>query len=85
MREMIISRSVISPALILVEILITLSSAEVKAVPSFACQTGMPWSACHVQAFGPLLKSIGRNFKLSGYIDDLKHSAQHRHMPVSYY
>ena len=52
MREMIISRSVISPALILVEILITLSSAEVKAVPSFACQTGMPWSACHVQAFG---------------------------------
>ena len=69
MREMIISRSVISPVLILVGILITLSSAEVKAVPSFARQTGMPCSTCHVQAFGPLLTSIGRNFKLSGYTD----------------
>jgi hypothetical protein len=69
MREMIISRSVISPVLILVGILITLSSAEVKALPSFARQTGMSCSACHVQAFGPLLTSIGRNFKLSGYTD----------------
>src|SRR5690349_19612585 len=69
MREMLISRSVISPVLILAGMLITLSSAEVKAVPSFARQTGMPCSTCHVQAFGPLLTSIGRNFKLSGYTD----------------
>ena len=66
---MILSKSIIPPGFILVAILIMLSSAEVKALPSFARQTGMPCSACHVQAFGPGLTPTGRNFKLYGYTD----------------
>ena len=42
-----------------------------KAVPSFAEQTGLPCSECHVGAFGPQLKPFGRQFKLNGYtLDD---------------
>lgn len=37
------------------------------AMPSFARQTGLPCSSCHVQSFGPNLTPIGRNFKLNGY------------------
>jgi len=37
------------------------------AVPSFASQTGMPCSQCHVVAFGPALTAYGRQFKLNGY------------------
>jgi hypothetical protein len=37
------------------------------AVPSFASQTGMPCSQCHVVAFGPSLTAYGRQFKLNGY------------------
>ena len=66
---MIVSKSAISPVLGLIALLIMLSSAEVKALPSFARQTGMPCSACHVQAFGPGLTPTGRNFKLYGYTD----------------
>ena len=36
-------------------------------MPSFARQTGMPCSSCHVQSFGPNLTPTGRNFKLNGY------------------
>jgi len=36
-------------------------------VPSFAEQTGQPCAACHVGAFGPQLKQVGRDFKLFGY------------------
>jgi hypothetical protein len=37
------------------------------AVPSFATQTGLPCSQCHVVAFGPQLTEYGRQFKLNGY------------------
>src|SRR5215813_2252562 len=37
------------------------------AVPSFARQTGMPCSQCHVVAFGVALTAYGRQFKLNGY------------------
>lgn len=37
------------------------------AVPSFARQTNLPCSACHVGSFGPQLTAYGRTFKLEGY------------------
>ena len=37
------------------------------AVPSFASQTGMPCSQCHVVSFGVALTAYGREFKLHGY------------------
>ncbi|NOZ42966.1 MAG: hypothetical protein GXP02_07375 [Alphaproteobacteria bacterium] len=43
------------------------SSSPARAVPSFAVQTGMACSACHVGDFGPQLKPFGRRFKLLGY------------------
>ena len=39
----------------------------VWAVPSFARQTGMPCSQCHVVSFGVALTAYGRQFKLNGY------------------
>lgn len=36
-------------------------------MPSFTRQTGMPCTSCHVQAFGPGLTPMGRQFKLTGY------------------
>jgi hypothetical protein len=63
------SRSIVFPGFLLVMVLMMLSGAEVQALPSFARQTGMPCSACHVQAFGPGLTPTGRNFKLYGYTD----------------
>ncbi|PSJ16190.1 cytochrome C [Nitrosomonas supralitoralis] len=44
-----------------------LLNSHANALPSFARQTGMPCSSCHVQSFGPNLTSVGRNFKLRGY------------------
>ncbi|MGB8633709.1 MAG: cytochrome C [Rhodanobacteraceae bacterium] len=38
-----------------------------QAVPSFARQTQLPCSSCHVGAFGPQLTPFGRQFKLMGY------------------
>jgi hypothetical protein len=38
-----------------------------SAVPSFARQTGMPCSQCHVVSFGVALTAYGRQFKLNGY------------------
>lgn len=61
----IISRNVFVPLLILLALF--LQSAELSAMPSFTRQTGMPCTACHVQAFGPSLTPVGRNFKLTGY------------------
>jgi hypothetical protein len=43
------------------------SSTTAKAVPSFARQTGMACSACHVGGFGPQLTPYGRLFKMLGY------------------
>lgn len=42
-------------------------STEISAMPSFARQTGLACSSCHVQSFGPNLTPTGRNFKLNGY------------------
>jgi hypothetical protein len=43
----------------------TLLAAQVGAVPSFARQTGLECTACHVS--WPELTSVGRQFKLGGY------------------
>lgn len=40
---------------------------EAQAVPSFAGQTGMSCTACHVGGFGPQLTPFGRAFKIGGY------------------
>lgn len=37
------------------------------ALPSFAGQTGLPCSACHVGGFGPQLTPFGINFRATGY------------------
>ena len=42
-------------------------SRQALAVPSFASQTGMPCSQCHVVSFGVALTAYGRQFKLNGY------------------
>ena len=42
-------------------------SGQALAVPSFASQTGMPCSQCHVVSFGVALTAYGRQFKLNGY------------------
>ena len=47
--------------------LMVFASTQALAVPSFAVQTGMPCSACHVGGFGPQLPPLGRQFKLEGY------------------
>ncbi|HEY5238388.1 MAG TPA: hypothetical protein VIJ62_08425, partial [Rhizomicrobium sp.] len=47
--------------------LLALTCGNASAVPSFAQQTGMPCTACHVGGFGPQLTPLGRQFKLDGY------------------
>ena len=64
---MAIVRNTISTLLFLLTFF--LFSDEASALPAFARQTGMPCSACHVQAFGPGLTPTGRNFKLYGYTE----------------
>ncbi|MCP1373313.1 cytochrome C [Dyella lutea] len=44
-----------------------MAASRVDAVPSFARQTKLPCSACHIGGFGPQLTSFGRQFKLMGY------------------
>jgi len=56
----------IATAAVLTILLLALP-ATAGAVPSFARQTGMPCTQCHVQAFGPALTAYGRQFKLNGY------------------
>lgn len=46
-------------------ILWTAGAAE--AVPSFADQTGLQCSSCHVGGFGPQLTELGRDFKMQGF------------------
>ena len=53
--------------LLVLSLTMTLFSVEIYAMPSFARQTGMACSSCHVQSFGPGLTPVGRNFKLNGY------------------
>lgn len=42
-------------------------AGSAQAVPSFARQTGLACSGCHVGGFGPQLTDIGVQFKLGGY------------------
>lgn len=46
---------------------VVFSCGTAQAVPSFARQTHLPCSACHVGGFGPQLTTFGRQFKLMGY------------------
>jgi len=41
--------------------------SPVYALPSFAAQTGLPCSACHVGGFGPQLTPFGIAFRANGY------------------
>lgn len=50
-----------------VTLALALTAQRVGAVPSFARQTRLPCSACHVGGFGPQLTAFGRQFKLMGY------------------
>jgi hypothetical protein len=44
------------------------TSSPASATPSFARQTGQSCTACHIGGFGPQLTSLGRSFKLNGYV-----------------
>ena len=46
-----------------------LATFSAQALPSYARQTGMECSGCHVGAFGPQLTPTGVRFKLGGYTD----------------
>jgi hypothetical protein len=48
---------------------LAVAAAASHAVPSYARQTGMNCSGCHVGAFGPQLTPAGVQFKLTGYTD----------------
>ncbi len=50
-----------------VAFLATLNPTNVRAVPSYARQTGLPCSGCHYTP--PELNPAGRKFKLLGYVD----------------
>ena len=44
-----------------------LAAQSVRAVPSFAVQTGQSCQTCHVGGLGPQLTPFGREFKLHGF------------------
>ncbi len=46
---------------------LVVTTPAAQAVPSFAHQTGVPCTACHVGGFGPQLTAFGRRFKMLGY------------------
>jgi hypothetical protein len=52
---------------VVVVLFTTVNPPSVKAVPSFARQTGLPCSGCHYTP--PELNPAGRRFKLLGYVD----------------
>ena len=52
---------------VVVVLFATVNPPSVKAVPSFARQTGLPCSGCHYTP--PELNPAGRRFKLLGYVD----------------
>ncbi|MGZ5721068.1 MAG: hypothetical protein ACXWI9_24680, partial [Burkholderiales bacterium] len=52
---------------IMVVLFATVNPPSVRAVPSFARQTGLPCSGCHYAP--PELNPAGRRFKLLGYVD----------------
>jgi len=66
MKKAVISLLASVPALFLA-FLATLNPTSVRAVPSYARQTGLPCSGCHYTP--PELNPAGRKFKLLGYVD----------------
>ena len=66
MRKVLIAILASIPAL-LIAFLATLNPPNVRAVPSYARQTGLPCSSCHYNP--PELNPAGRKFKLLGYVD----------------
>ena len=48
-------------------VVVGLAAQTVRAVPSFAVQTGHPCQSCHVGGLGPQLTPFGREFKLHGF------------------
>jgi len=66
MRKVLIPLLASVPALS-VAFLATLNPSSVRAVPSYARQTGLPCSGCHYTP--PELNPAGRKFKLLGYVD----------------
>jgi len=66
MKKVVISLLASVPALS-VAFLATLNPSSVRAVPSYARQTGLPCSGCHTTP--PELNAAGRKFKLLGYVD----------------
>ena len=66
MKKVLISLLVSVPTLS-VAFLATLNPTSVRAVPSYARQTGLPCSGCHYTP--PELNPAGRKFKLLGYVD----------------
>jgi hypothetical protein len=84
MKKVLISLLASVPALS-VAFLATLNPSSVRAVPSYARQTGLPCSGCHTTP--PELNAAGRKFKLLGYVDkdkdkpaaDIKDDSKPRH------
>jgi hypothetical protein len=84
MKKVTISLLASIPALS-IAFLATLNPTTVRAVPSYARQTGLPCSGCHTTP--PELNAAGRKFKLLGYVDkdkekpgsELKDDAKPRH------
>jgi hypothetical protein len=66
MKKVAISLLASVPALFVAS-LATLNPLNVRAVPSYARQTGLPCSGCHYTP--PELNPAGRKFKLLGYVD----------------
>src|SRR5579872_2151838 len=66
MRKGLISLFVSVPAVLVVCFAMT-NPPSVRAVPSYARQTGLPCSGCHYMP--PELNPAGRRFKLLGYVD----------------
>ncbi len=50
-------------------LVLAMGAMQAHAMPSFARQTGMNCTACHIGAYGPQLTPTGIKFKLSGYTD----------------
>ncbi|HZO99432.1 MAG TPA: hypothetical protein VFD30_03980 [Terriglobia bacterium] len=63
-----------SVPMLLILSLATLNPPSVRAVPSYARQTGLPCSGCHYTP--PELNPAGRKFKLLGYVDRDKEKAK---------
>lgn len=65
----LLRRAARAAALPLVAAGLAAATVPAHAVPSYARQTGMDCSGCHVGAFGPQLTPAGIRFKLEGYTE----------------